>query len=51
MKQVDSLMPTRKKEAPCHNCKNKDVCDILKIYQVVVYDCKCLEFQEVNSYD
>ena len=31
-------------KAPCHTCKLKKTCDILKIYQVVVYECICLEF-------
>lgn len=35
-------------KAPCHTCKFKNACDILKIYQVVIYDCKCLEFKEAE---
>ena len=31
----------------CENCALKDTCDILKIYQVVVYECKCLEYKEI----
>ncbi len=36
-------------KAPCHNCVFKATCNVLKIYQVVVYECKCLEFQPVQS--
>jgi len=32
-------------KAPCHNCIHKDTCDILKIYQVVVYGCICPEYK------
>lgn len=39
-----------KYKAPCHICKFKDTCDILKIYQVVVYECLCLEFEECFFY-
>ena len=32
----------------CSECKHnhtKPLCDILRIYQVVVYDCVCLEYE------
>ena len=34
------------KESPCLSCKYRDTCDILKVYQVVIYKCLCLEYEK-----
>jgi len=39
---------TENKHYLCNWCEHKDTCDILKIYQVVVYDCVCLEYKGVE---
>ena len=38
-----------KYKALCHSCKHKENCNVLKIYQVVVYNCICLEYKPIRQ--
>ncbi len=44
-------MNKAKYKAPCHTCVDKETCNVLKIYQVVVYECKCLEYKQQRRTD